>query len=87
MGFGVEPFMGRIHWNYSLLAALLERWDSSTSTFHLLIGEMTIMVEDIHHLYHLPIHGQWIQHTFNRDDALSAIAYLYGANRVDTIAS
>jgi len=39
MGFGVGPFMGCIHWDYPLLVALLERWDSTTSSFHLLGGD------------------------------------------------
>ena len=34
---------------------------SSIGTFHLPTREMTIIV-DIHHLYHLPIQGQQIQH-------------------------
>jgi len=49
--------MGHIHWEYPLLAALLDRWDARTYTFHLATREMTITIEDMHRLYRLPIHG------------------------------
>ena len=55
VGFDVGPYIGHIHLDYPLVVALLERWDSTMSTFHLLIGEMMITMEDIHHLYQLPI--------------------------------
>lgn len=79
--------MGCIHYDYILLVALLERWDSMDSIFHLPIGEIIITVEDIHLLYYLPIHGHRIQHTINRDGALLAISYLYGVDGVDNIVS
>jgi len=67
MGFGVGSYMGCIHYEYPLLAALLKRWKSTTSTFHLLIGEMTITMEDIHHLYCLPIYVQRIHNSIDRE--------------------
>lgn len=67
------------------MVGLLKRWDSITSTFHILIGEMTIIVEDIHNLYFLPIYGQQIQHIVDMDDVRLAISYLYGPNKVDMI--
>lgn len=77
--------MGRIHWEYPLLVALLDRWDACTCTFHLLIKKMTIIVEDIHRLYRLPIHGQRIQHLVDKVGALLMISYLYGVDHVNTI--
>ena len=79
--------MGRIDWKCSLLATLLDRWDVVTCTFYLSTREMTIIVEDIHRLYRLPIHGQRILHVVDRAGALIVISYLYGATRVDTIMS
>lgn len=35
----------RVH--QAMLTALIERWSSETSTFHLLIGEMTVTLEDV----------------------------------------
>ena len=60
VGFGMGPYIGRIHFEYPLLVALLDRWDAHTSTSHLPIGEMMITIEDIHRLYRIPIHGQRI---------------------------
>ena len=40
-----------------LLSAFVERWHRETSSFHLPIGEMTITLDDISSLLHLPITG------------------------------
>lgn len=45
--FGVGPFMDHIHWDYPLLATFLNIWDSTTSTFHLPIGEMIVTITSI----------------------------------------
>jgi len=57
MGLRDGPYMGCIHWEYALLVAFMERCKSTTSTFHIPIGEMMITIKDIHYLYYLPIHG------------------------------
>lgn len=79
--------MGHIHWEYPLLPNLLYRWNARTSTFHILIGEMMIIIKDIHRLYHLPIHDQWIQHVVDHVGAFPMIAYLYGVDQVDIVSS
>lgn len=85
VGFGARRNMGRIHQDYPLLAALLERWDSSTGTFHLPTREMNVMVEDIHHLYRLPIQGQWIQHALDQDSVHPDIAIVYRVGVVEGV--
>ena len=35
----------------------MERWHSETSTFHLPVGELTITLDDVSSLLHLPITG------------------------------
>lgn len=87
VGFVAGPYMGHIHWDYPLLEALPERWDSLIGTFHLLTREMTIMVEDIHHLYHLPIQGQWIQHVIDRDLVRLTITTFYGVGVINKFMS
>jgi len=67
------------------MVAFLERWDSTTSTFHLLIGEMIITMEEIHHIYYFPSHGQRIQHIIDRNNIPTTIFYLYGVDRVNMI--
>ncbi|XP_058787682.1 protein MAIN-LIKE 1-like [Vicia villosa] len=38
-----------------LLPAFVERWHPETSSFHLSLGEMTVTLDDVHALFHLPI--------------------------------
>ena len=38
-----------------LISAFVERWHRETSTFHLLVGELTVTLDDVSSLLHLPI--------------------------------
>lgn len=40
-----------------LLTAFVERWHKETSSFHLLFGDMTITLDDVSSVFHLPIGG------------------------------
>jgi len=40
-----------------LISAFVERWHSETSTFHLPVEELTITLDDVSSLLHLPITG------------------------------
>ncbi|KAH1059449.1 hypothetical protein GYH30_003462 [Glycine max] len=40
-----------------LISAFVERWHGETSTFHLPVGELTITLDDVSSLLHLPISG------------------------------
>jgi len=40
-----------------LISAFMERWHRETSTFHLPVGELTITLDDVSSLLHLPISG------------------------------
>ncbi|KAL5142163.1 Protein MAIN-LIKE 1 [Glycine soja] len=40
-----------------LIFAFVERWHSETSTFHLPVGELTITLDDVSSILHLPITG------------------------------
>ncbi|KAH1196750.1 Protein MAIN-LIKE 1 [Glycine max] len=40
-----------------LISAFVERWHSETSTFHLLVGELTITLDDVSSILHLSITG------------------------------
>ncbi|KAH1257388.1 Protein MAIN-LIKE 1 [Glycine max] len=46
-----------------LIFAFAKRWNKETSSFHLPIGEVTISLDDVASLLHLPIIGAF--HTFN----------------------
>ncbi|KAH1193372.1 Protein MAIN-LIKE 1 [Glycine max] len=41
--------------NPGLISAFVERWHSETSTFHLPVGELTITLDDVSLILHLPI--------------------------------
>ncbi|RZC19679.1 Protein MAIN-LIKE 1 [Glycine soja] len=40
-----------------LISAFVERWHNETNTFHLPVGELTITLDDVSSLLHLPITG------------------------------
>ncbi|XP_068498987.1 protein MAIN-LIKE 2-like [Phaseolus vulgaris] len=42
-----------------LISAFVERWHRETNSFHLPVGEMTITLDDVSSLLHLPILGQF----------------------------
>src|SRR3954467_7141210 len=43
--------------------AFVERWHKETSSFHLPVGEMTITLDDVQCLLHLPIRGPLLHHS------------------------
>jgi len=45
-----------------LIFAFMERWHRETDTFHLLVGELTITLDNVSSLLHLPISGAF--HSF-----------------------
>lgn len=51
--------------NMGLLTALAERWHSETCTFHLMMGEMTVTLEDVYRIPRIPIDGELIP--YDRD--------------------
>ncbi|GAU27523.1 hypothetical protein TSUD_147160 [Trifolium subterraneum] len=46
-----------------LLSTFVERWHGETSSFHMPSGEMTVTLDDVRHLLHLPIKGRLLDHT------------------------
>lgn len=52
-------------WMYhGLITALVEHWHSETCMFHLAQGEMTVTLEDVWHILHIPIRGELV--TYDR---------------------
>ncbi|XP_058784748.1 protein MAIN-LIKE 1-like [Vicia villosa] len=62
----VECFMTML--DAPLLSAFIERWHPETSSFHLPLGEMTVTLDDVHSLFHLPIAGMFFK-PVHRDQA------------------
>lgn len=48
--------------NHVVLNAFVERWHSKTSSFHLPLGEMSITLDNVLCLLHLPIRGRLLDH-------------------------
>jgi len=47
--------------SHRLICALSERWHKDTSSFHLPIGEMSVRLDDVACLLHIPITGRLIE--------------------------
>jgi len=47
---------------HAMVHALCERWHTKTSSFHLPVGEMTITLDDVYNLLHLPIQDRMLDH-------------------------
>ena len=56
---GLSPLIdcSVINGDPGLISAFVERWHSETSTFHLPVGELTITLDDVSSILHLPITG------------------------------
>ena len=57
--------------DHSLICAFVERWHEETSSFHLPFEEITVTLNDVSCLLHLPIDGMLLSHWFiSRDEAV-----------------
>ncbi|KAL5153920.1 Protein MAIN-LIKE 1 [Glycine soja] len=53
-----------------LISAFVERWHGETNTFHLPVGELTITLDDVSSILHLPITGALHSfHAFSTEEA------------------
>ncbi|XP_017420349.1 protein MAIN-LIKE 1 [Vigna angularis] len=67
--------------DHGLIVALSEWWHIETNTFHLPIGEMTVTLDDVMNLLHLPIMGQFCEvEELEYDEARSHIMDLLGVD-------
>jgi len=70
---------------HAMMHALCERWHTETSSFHLPMGEMTITLDDVYNLLHIPIKGRMLEHdeAMDRDRGLDLMIRLLGMSEVD----
>jgi len=63
-----------------MVRALCERWHTETSSFHLPVGEMTITLDDMYNLLHIPIQGCMLDHdeVMDRDCGIDLMSRLLG---------
>ncbi|XP_068461603.1 protein MAIN-LIKE 2-like [Phaseolus vulgaris] len=64
-----------------LLCAFVERWHPETNSFHLHVGELTMTLDDVSNLLHLPIIGKF--YMYPSLDAAAATDLLVDSLRVD----
>ncbi|XP_065848775.1 protein MAIN-LIKE 1-like [Euphorbia lathyris] len=48
------------HIDMPLICAFVERWQPDTNSFHLPVGEMTIMLHDVWHILRIPVEGHMV---------------------------
>nr|KYP55189.1 Serine/threonine protein phosphatase 7 long form isogeny [Cajanus cajan] len=69
-----------------LVSTFVERWHPETSSFHLPIREMTIILDDVSCLLHLPISGaHFSQSVMDHDIACVYLEDLLGVSHKDAI--
>ncbi|XP_059064368.1 protein MAINTENANCE OF MERISTEMS-like [Cryptomeria japonica] len=75
IGLGYVAQMPNIRSHMAMLRALIERWRSETSTFHLPAGEMTMTLEDVYRIMRLSIRGaQYIAGRFEQAEVVRLLA-------------
>lgn len=62
--------------------ALMERWDADTSTFSLLVGEMTVTLEDVYCILCPPIRGEIVRYRFDYTEEDYRREKVYAMGRV-----
>ena len=55
-------YIGYSGMTHAMIRALSGRCQTETSSFHLPVGEMTITLDDVYNLLHLPIQGHMLDH-------------------------
>lgn len=58
--------------NKSMVTSLVERWHPETSSFHLPVGEMTVTLDDVYCLLHVPIQGRLLDFDGSVDEEVGA---------------
>ena len=68
-----------------MLSAFCERWHPETTTFHLPFGEMTITLDDVASILHIPIIGSMISFSqpLRVDNANALLVELLGTTDVE----
>jgi len=70
---------------HAMIRALCERLHTETNSFHLPVGEMTITLNGVYNLLHIPIQGHMLDHdaAIDRDRELDLMIRLLGMSKAD----
>jgi len=72
--------------NHGLICAFVERWHEETSSFHLPFWEMTVTLDDVACLLHLPIDGMLLSHgSISWDKAVELMETYLGSRTGDAL--
>jgi len=71
--------------DHGLLIAFSKRWHSETSSFHLPVGEMTITLDDVSCLLHIPVGGNPLFHeTLTTNQGTKYLVDYLGLDRAES---
>ena len=69
-----------------MLMGFAERWHRETSSFHLPHGELTITLDDVSCLLHIPIRGTLLRHgRMTKEEARESLVEELGADPLDAL--
>jgi len=72
--------------DHGLICVFVERWHEDTSSFHLPLREMTVTLDNVSYLLHLPIDGMLLPHRFiSRDEAVEWMVTYLGSDLRDAL--
>jgi hypothetical protein len=72
--------------DHGLVCAFVERWHEETSSFHLPFGEMTVTLDDVASLMHIPIDGMLMSHgSISQDEAVEWMVEYLGSDLGDAL--
>ncbi|XP_024626843.1 protein MAIN-LIKE 1-like [Medicago truncatula] len=70
--------------DHGLICVFVERWYEETSSFHLPFGEMTITLDDVASLLHIPINGMLLSHgSISRGETVELMETYLGSSTFD----
>ncbi|KAJ1392792.1 Aminotransferase-like, plant mobile domain [Sesbania bispinosa] len=87
--YGLGPLVEGTHSlvEESLLCAFAERWHKDTLSFYLPVGEMSITLDDVNILLHIPVHGRFFfLPSLGKNEANELLVTLLGVSYSDATA-
>lgn len=69
--------MPDIYVNHGMLTALVDHFNSEHNTFHLLVGEMTIMPEDIYRILRILFIGDKVNYDSTQQLGVLALRWIF----------
>ena len=72
---------------HALLMTLCKRWHAETNSFHLPVGEMTVTLDDVTCLMHIPIEGRMWSHPkkMSRTDGTDLMVRHLGVHQAEVL--